>query len=84
MSQAPVCPKCGRPKIVGGLCVHGVYHMGHIIPVAKGGTHTDDNIQLLTPRCNSEKHAKMPVAFMREHRPDYILKWARALRSRNL
>lgn len=42
------------------------YHMDHIMPLALGGTNTDDNIQLLRARCNLQKHAKHPVDFMRE------------------
>jgi len=42
------------------------YHMDHIIPLALGGPNTDDNIQLLRARCNSQKNAKHPVDFMQE------------------
>lgn len=40
------------------------YHLDHIMPLALGGTNTDDNIQLLTASCNSQKNAKHPVDFM--------------------
>lgn len=40
------------------------YQLDHILPLALGGPNTDDNIQLLRRRCNSQKHAKHPVAFM--------------------
>lgn len=40
------------------------YHLDHIMPLALGGTNTDDNIQLLRQRCNNQKHAKHPVDFM--------------------
>jgi 5-methylcytosine-specific restriction endonuclease McrA len=40
------------------------YHMDHIVPLVLGGSNTDDNIQLLTSRCNLQKGAKHPVEFM--------------------
>lgn len=42
------------------------YHLDHIMPLAKGGTNTDDNVQLLCPACNLSKHAKHPVDFMQQ------------------
>lgn len=48
---------CGEP-------LGGKYHLDHIMPLALGGTNTDDNIQLLRSTCNQQKHAKHPVAFM--------------------
>lgn len=42
------------------------YHIDHIIPLAKGGLHQDDNIQLLCVTCNLQKHAKNQNEFMRE------------------
>ncbi|WP_426196194.1 HNH endonuclease signature motif containing protein [Massilia sp. DWR3-1-1] len=41
------------------------FHMDHIDPLAKGGSNSDDNIQLLCPTCNMEKHDKLPHDFMR-------------------
>lgn len=32
----------------------------HIIPLARGGTHTQDNLQLSHPRCNRVKNARLP------------------------
>lgn len=40
------------------------YHLDHILPIALGGTNTDDNIQLLRAVCNRQKHTKHPVDFM--------------------
>ena len=40
------------------------YHIDHVMPFAKGGKNVDDNVQLLCARCNHEKHAKHPIAFM--------------------
>jgi 5-methylcytosine-specific restriction endonuclease McrA len=42
------------------------YHLDHRMPLALGGSNTDDNMQLLTPKCNLQKHAKHPVDFMQE------------------
>lgn len=40
------------------------YHLDHIMPLALGGSNTDDNIQLLRATCNQQKKAKHPVDFM--------------------
>jgi predicted nucleic acid-binding Zn-ribbon protein len=40
------------------------FHLDHTMPLAKGGTNDDVNMQLLCPPCNLEKHAKHPVEFM--------------------
>lgn len=47
-----------------GLALGSNYHLDHILPLALGGTNTDDNIQLLRQRCNGQKHSKHPVDFM--------------------
>jgi 5-methylcytosine-specific restriction endonuclease McrA len=43
------------------------HHLDHIMPIARGGTNTDDNIQLLTPKCNRRKSAKDPIEWAREN-----------------
>lgn len=40
------------------------YQLDHIVPVALGGPNIDSNAQLLTERCNKQKHAQHPVEFM--------------------
>ncbi|MCY4531177.1 MAG: HNH endonuclease [Gammaproteobacteria bacterium] len=34
------------------------YHVDHIVPLSRGGTHEPGNVQLLCPRCNISKGAK--------------------------
>ena len=58
-------------KLQRGKCACGCkqslgtdYHLDHIMPLALGGTNTDENIQLLRSTCNQQKHAKHPVDFM--------------------
>jgi 5-methylcytosine-specific restriction endonuclease McrA len=68
-------------KLQNGLCaccgksLGDKYHLDHIMPIALGGTNTDDNVQLLTPRCNSQKGAKHPEEFamirLNEHLMNY-------------
>lgn len=55
--QKGKCPCC--KQLLGDT-----YHLDHIVPIAKGGSNTDDNIQLLRQRCNNQKSAKHPVDFM--------------------
>ena len=47
-----------------GLKIDSSAHLDHIIPIALGGANEDSNMQLLTQKCNNQKHAKDPVAFM--------------------
>lgn len=42
------------------------YHMDHIMPLALGGSNTDDNMQLLKKICNLKKSAKHPVDYMQQ------------------
>ena len=41
-------------------------HLDHIVPLSKGGMHTDENFQLLCAHCNQTKGAKAPLDFARE------------------
>jgi len=34
------------------------HHIDHIAPLSRGGTNTEDNVQLLTPKCNLSKGAR--------------------------
>lgn len=55
--QKGMCPCCRQP-------LGDAYHLDHKMPLALGGTNTDDNMQLLRQRCNNQKGAKHPVDFM--------------------
>lgn len=39
------------------------YHIDHYVPLAKGGTHTIDNLVIACPKCNLTKNAKDPYKF---------------------
>lgn len=55
--QRGLCPCCAQP-------LGDKYHLDHIVPLALGGSNTDDNAQLLRQRCNQQKHAQHPVEYM--------------------
>lgn len=57
ISQRGKCACCGLP-------LGDDYHLDHRMPLALGGSNTDDNIQLLRKLCNLQKGAKHPVDFM--------------------
>ena len=57
--QKGKCPCCHQP-------LGNDYHLDHIVPMALGGSNTDDNIQLLRATCNHQKHAKHPIDFMQQ------------------
>ena len=42
-------------------------HLDHVMPLAKGGSNTDDNVQLLCPPCNLDKNAKHPIDWAQEN-----------------
>ena len=68
------CACCGVP-------LFGEYDVDHIHPVAKGGSDLNhpNNLQLLTKKCNGQKAARDPIAFMKKYRPDYVATWAQQL-----
>ncbi len=59
VAQRGRCACCRKP-------LRDDYEMDHIVPFALGGANTDENIQLLTSRCNRQKGFKHPVAFMQQ------------------
>lgn len=53
--QAKICYWCGSK------C--DAFHVDHYQPLAKGGTHTADNLVIACPTCNLQKSAKDPYEF---------------------
>lgn len=60
-------------KLQRGKCACGCkqplgddYHLDHRMPLALGGSNTDDNMQLLTATCNLQKSTKHPVDFAQQ------------------
>lgn len=58
--------RCQRGKCAScELKLSSEYHVDHITPISKGGTHNSKNLQLLCRSCNLSKGAKLPEEFMR-------------------
>jgi len=57
--QRGKCPCCNKP-------LGDDFHLDHITPLARGGSNTDNNIQLLRASCNRQKSAQDPVQFMQQ------------------
>lgn len=55
--QKGKCPCCKQP-------LGDDYHMDHVMPLALGGSNSDENMQLLRAVCNLQKNAKHPIDFM--------------------
>jgi len=55
--QKGKCPCCKLP-------LGDNYHLDHIMPLALGGSNTDDNVQLLRAKCNQQKGSVHPTDFM--------------------
>ena len=55
--QKGKCPCCSLP-------LGDDFHLDHKMPLALGGDHVDDNMQLLKARCNMQKRASNPIDFM--------------------
>lgn len=54
VKQRGKCACCGE-------VLNGRFEVDHIIPLSKGGSNFPNNLQLLTPKCNKAKGAKMEV-----------------------
>jgi 5-methylcytosine-specific restriction endonuclease McrA len=50
-----------------GLSLSNGYHLDHIMPIAKGGQNSDDNVQLLTPTCNLKKKDLDPIVWAQKN-----------------
>jgi len=53
------CACCNKP-------LGDDFHLDHIMPIARGGSNTDENIQLLRASCNQRKSVKDPIEFMQQ------------------
>jgi 5-methylcytosine-specific restriction endonuclease McrA len=52
-----ICHICGQSVSPGDV------HFDHVIPLAKGGGHSMDNIKVSHRRCNQQKHDKIEEMF---------------------
>lgn len=59
LKQKGRCPCCR-------MSLGTEFHMDHIVPLASGGLHADENMQLLRAECNLKKAARDPIEFMQE------------------
>lgn len=55
--QRGLCNMCGTDLST------VVVHIDHIMPVSRGGTNVDSNVQLLCKSCNSRKGNRLPGEF---------------------
>lgn len=53
--QRGCCINCRRSLLVTG------HHLDHNEPLARGGANSDENVQLLCPRCNTKKRHTDPI-----------------------
>jgi len=60
--------KCAYFKICGMRLPRGaVYHVDHILAIARGGTNDPSNVQVLCPDCNMKKGARDAIVFVQRH-----------------
>lgn len=55
------CALCGIPVTTHDPQLPTHAELDHIVPVARGGTDTRDNVQVLCRKCNRRKGTKMPM-----------------------
>lgn len=61
LKQNSKCTCCGISLSFG-------YHLDHIVPISRGGSNTEDNVQLLSPQCNLQKHKLTFDEFLNKRR----------------
>lgn len=59
--------RCAAPWCRKKLAGRKAWHLDHIIPLARGGLHDDENLQILCAPCNVRKNAKHPDDWLIEH-----------------
>lgn len=59
--------KCNACGVTRGLS-YSYLHLDHIVPLADGGTATEENLQLLCPDCHKEKTAREATERARRRR----------------
>ena len=59
--QNGLCACCATP-------MNGQFHLDHIMPLSLGGANSDDNVQLLLPKCNLQKYNLHPEKFLERKR----------------
>ena len=64
LAQAGVCACCGAE-------LGSNFHLDHRTPLKRGGTNTDDNVQLLTARCNMRKGAMPYDAYLTRRQKEF-------------
>lgn len=57
VEQGNICPLCHR-GLFGGLFPEP-FHIDHKIPVARGGKHVRENLQVTHGKCNQAKGARL-------------------------
>ena len=57
----------GKCNCCGASLAEG-YHLDHKVPISRGGTNTEDNVHLLTPKCNQQKYTLTYEEFLLKRR----------------
>ena len=62
IQQNGLCNACKTP-------LNGIFHLDHKVPLSRGGSNTDDNVQLLHPACNLRKYTMTHEEFLVQLKP---------------
>lgn len=62
-SQDGLCAYCETP-------LFGTYHLDHMTPLVRGGTHDWTNLAVACPKCNNRKYTKTTEEFMQTLREE--------------